>query len=51
MSIYLFRSFERRWAIYSGAVEVLRMERVRAGEGCGKAVDKWDLSEWGGRET
>jgi hypothetical protein len=45
MSIYLFRSFERRWAIYRGAVEVLRREWVRVGEGCEKAVDKWDLSE------
>jgi hypothetical protein len=40
MSIYLFRSFERRWAIYRRAVEVLRMEWVNMREGCGKDVEK-----------
>jgi hypothetical protein len=40
MLIYLFRLFEQRWSIYRGAVEVLRIEWVNVGKGCGKAVYK-----------
>jgi hypothetical protein len=32
MLIFMFRSFEQPWAIYRGAVEVLRMDWVRVAE-------------------